>query len=80
MKLDTPKAIIVGSIIIAVGFFFNSAYERQLSYNKCVSMMFENPIDSGKYSEKWWIEKVCDYNVYVQKGNWREVIPNIKEK
>jgi hypothetical protein len=79
MNLNTPKAIIVGSIIIAVGFFFNSAYERQLSYNKCVSMMLENPADSEKYSEKWWIEKACDWNVYVMKGNWRDLIPNIKE-
>tara|TARA_B100001057_G_scaffold147958_1_gene147903 strand:- start:2168 stop:2407 length:240 start_codon:yes stop_codon:yes gene_type:complete len=79
MNSNTPKAIIVGSIIIAVGFFFNSAYERQLSYNKCVSMMLENPADSGKYSEKWWIEKACDWNVYVMKGNWRDLIPNIKE-
>ena len=79
MKLDTPTAIIIGSIIIAVGFFFNSAYERQLSYNKCVSMMLENPADSGKYSEKLWIEKACDWNVYVMKGNWRDLIPNIKE-
>jgi hypothetical protein len=51
MKLDTPKAIIVGSIIIAVGFFFNSAYDRQLSYNKCVSTMLANLADSSKYSE-----------------------------
>ena len=79
MNLNTPKAIIVGSIIIAVGFFFNSAYDRQLSYNKCVSMMLENPADSSKYSEKWWIEKACDWNVYVMKGNWRDLIPNIKE-
>ena len=80
MKLDTPKAIIIGSIIIAVGFFFNSAYDRQLSYNKCMRLMFENPIDSGKYSEKWWIEKACEWNVYVMKGNWKELIPNIKNK
>jgi len=79
MNLNTPKAIIVGSIIIAVGFFFNSAYDRQLSYNKCVNMMLENPADSSKYSEKWWIEKACDWNVYVMKGNWRDLIPNIKE-
>lgn len=79
MKLDTPKAIIIGSIIIAVGFFFNSAYERQLSYNKCVRIMFENPQREGsKYSERWWIEKACEWNVYVMKGNWNELIPNIK--
>ena len=42
-------------------------------------MMLENPADSGKYSEKWWIEKACDWNVYVMKGNWRDLIPNIKE-
>jgi hypothetical protein len=80
MKLDTPKAIIIGSIIIAVGFFFNSAYERQLSYNKCVRMMFESPRGGSRYSEKWWIEKACEWNVYVMKGNWDEFIPNIKNK
>ena len=80
MKLDTPTAIIIGSIIIAVGFFFNSAYERQLSYNKCVRMMVENPRGSSTYSQKWWIEKACEWNVYVMKGNWKEFIPNIKEK
>ena len=80
MKLDTPKAIIIGSIIVAVGFFFNSAYDRQLSYNKCVGMMLANPADSSKYSEKWWIEKACEWNVYVMKGNWGDFIPNIKNK
>ena len=80
MKLDTPKAIIIGSIIIAVGFFFNSAYERQLSYNMCVRMMVENPRGSSTYSQKWWIEKACEWNVYVMKGNWDEFIPNIKNK
>jgi hypothetical protein len=80
MKLDTPKAIIIGSIIIAVGFFFNSAYERQLSFNKCVKMMFENPSQGSKYSEKWWIEKACEWNVYVMRGNWNEFIPRFEKK
>ena len=80
MKLDTPKAIIIGSIIIAAGFFFNSAYERQLSYNKCVRMMVENPRGSSTYSQKWWIEKACEWNVYVMKGNWDEFIPSFKSK
>ena len=80
MKLDTPKAIIIGSIIIAVGFFFNSAYERQLSYNKCVRMMIENPQGGSTYSKKWWIEKACEWSVYVRKGNWDVIFPNIKNR
>ena len=79
MKLDTPKSIIIGSIIIAVGFFFNNAYERQLSYNKCVKMMFGNPGAGGKYSEKWYIEKACEWNVYVLEGSWKEFIPNFRK-
>ena len=81
MKLDTPKAIIIGSIIIAVGFFLNSAYERQLSYNKCVRMMKNNPVKGGggKYAEKWWIEYACEWNVYVLKGSWKELIPSFKK-
>jgi len=80
MKLDTSKAIIIGSIIIAVGFFFNSAYERQLSYNMCVKMMIENPRDSLVFSNKNWIEKACEWSVYVRKGNWDYIFPNIKKK
>lgn len=80
MKLDTPKAIIIGSILIAAGFFFNEAYERQLSYNKCKRMLLENPRGSSKFRSEWWVEKACEWNVYVMKGNWRELIPNFKEK
>ena len=80
MKLDTPKAIIIGSIIIAVGFFFSDAYERQLSYNKCERMLLEGPRGSSKYRSEWWVAKACEWNVYVMKGNWKELIPNFKEK
>ena len=80
MKLDTPKAIIIGSILIAAGFFFSEAYERQLSYNKCKRMLLENPRGSTKFRSEWWVEKACEWNVYVMKGNWRELIPNFKEK
>jgi hypothetical protein len=80
MKLDTPKAIIIGSIIIAVGFFFSDAYERQLSYNKCERMLLEDPRGSSKYRSGWWVAKACEWNVYVMKGNWKELIPDFKEK
>ena len=30
MKLDTPKAIIIGSILIAAGFFFNEEIQKGL--------------------------------------------------
>tara|TARA_Y100000590_G_scaffold368390_1_gene429026 strand:+ start:86 stop:325 length:240 start_codon:yes stop_codon:yes gene_type:complete len=79
MKLDTPKAIIIGSIIIAAGFFFSDAYERQLSYNKCVRMILENPGGQSKFKKKWWVEKACEWNVYVMKGNW-DIFLNFKEK
>ena len=38
MKLDIPKAIIIGAIIVVVGIFLNSAYERQLATNKCINL------------------------------------------
>jgi len=81
MKLDTPKAIIIGSIIIAAGFFFNDAYERQLSYNKCVRILTENPLGSGlnKFSKKWWIEEACEWNIYVMKGRFSELTPDFEE-
>ena len=79
MNLNTPKAIIIGSLIVAAGFFFNDSYQRQLSYNKCVRMMIEGPRSGGKTSQKWWIEKACEWNVYVMKGNWKELIPNFKK-
>ena len=80
MKLDTPKAIIIGSIIIAAGFFFNDAYERQLSFNKCTRMLSEGPRGSSKYRSQWWIEKACEWNVYVLKGSWKELIPEFQDK
>ena len=79
MKLDTPKAIIIGAIIIVLGIFFTDAYSRQLSYNKCVRILSEDPPRGGKYSKRWWIEKACEWNVYVAKGNWNELIPRFKE-
>ena len=80
MSLDTPKAIIIGAIIIAAGFFFNDAYERQLSYNKCVKMLSENPRGTTTNRQIWWIENACEWNVYVLKGSWKELIPDFKEK
>jgi len=79
MRLDTPKAIIIGAAIIVLGIFFNSSYERKLSYNKCVRMMTDNPARGGKYAERWWIEYACEWNVYVLKGSWKEFIPSFEK-
>ena len=79
MNLNTPKAIIIGSIIIAAGFFFSDAYDRQLSYNKCTRMLSEGPRGSSKFQSQWWIEKACEWNVYVMKGRFSELTPDFEE-
>jgi len=78
MKFDTPKAIIIGSIIVVVGFFLSDAYERQLSFNKCTRMLSEGPRGTSTNRSEWWIKKACEWNVYVMKGSWKELIPNFK--
>ena len=83
MKLDTPKAIIIGSIIIVAGLFFVNSYQKQLSYKVCVRMWMENPVETPrepKFGEKWFFEKACEYNVYVMNGNLPNFIPNFQEK
>ena len=79
MKLDTPKAIIIGSIIIVTGLFFISSYQKQLSYNKCARMMIDSPPSGAKYKQKWWFEKACEWNIYVMNGNWSAFIPDFKK-
>lgn len=43
--------------------------------------MKDNPVKGGggKYAEKWWIEYACEWNVYVLKGSWKELIPTFKK-
>jgi hypothetical protein len=45
---------------------------------KCKRMLLENPRGSSKLRSEWWVAKACEWNVYVMKGNWRELIPNFK--
>ena len=66
MKLDTQKAIIIGAIIVVVGIFLNSAYERQLATNKCINLYKENPTGSGYQQEEKWIKTFCEWHVYVK--------------
>ena len=68
MRLDTPKAIIIGSIIIATSVIFNGWYERGLAYNMCVRLFKENPFNRAKYDNPTFIKKYCEFNVIVKKG------------
>ena len=77
MKLDVPKAIIIGAIIVAAGFFFNSTYERQLSYNICVKMFKEHP-PSG-YNDEKLQKKLCKWHIYVQGKNRPDFVLNFKK-
>ena len=43
-------------------------------------MLSEGPRGSSKFQSQWWIEKACEWNVYVMKGNWKELIPDFKER
>jgi|TARA_R110000803_G_scaffold63307_1_gene123929 hypothetical protein len=69
MKLDVPKAIIIGSIIVAVTVIFNGWYERGLAYNTCVRMIKENPFNRANYDNPKFIKKYCEWNVIVKKGS-----------
>lgn len=69
MKLDIPKAIIIGALIVAAGFFFNSMYERQLAYNICMKMFKNDPIKQFPYNKKSVREKMCKWHVYVLDRN-----------
>lgn len=66
MKLDTPKAIIIGALIVVAGIFLNSAYERQLIFNKCVNLYKENPTGRAYQQEEKWIKTFCEWHVYVK--------------
>ena len=78
MKLDTAKAIIIGSLIVAAGFFFNSMYERQLAYNICTKMFKEHPYP-GAYREEKVQKKFCKWHVYVLGKNRPEFMLNFKK-
>lgn len=77
MKLDTAKAIIIGALIVAAGFFFNSMYERQLAYNICTKMFKEHPPSS--YKDEKAQKKHCKWHVYVLGKNQPEFILNFKK-
>lgn len=67
MNLDTPKAIIIGALIVVVGIFLNSAYERQLAFNKCVRLYKENPGGFTDYERAdKWLKTFCEYHIYVR--------------
>lgn len=67
MKIDTIKAIIIGSLIVGASIFLNGMYERQLAYNVCTKMFKENP-RSG-YNRLETQEAYCKWHVYVNNRN-----------
>jgi len=79
MKLDVPKAIIIGSIIVAVSVIFNGWYERGIAYNMCVRLFEENPFNKAKYNDPTFIKKYCEFNVIVKKGTDPEFILKYSE-
>ena len=77
MKLDTAKAIIIGALIVAAGFFFNSMYERQLAYNICTKMFKEHP--ASTYRDEKAQKEMCKWHVYVLGKNRPEFLLNFKK-
>ena len=79
MKLDTAKAIIIGALIVAAGFFFNSMYERQLAYNICTKMFKEHPPSGYGYKDEKVQKKFCKWHVYVLGKNRPEFILDFRK-
>ena len=76
MKLDVPKAIIIGALIIAASYFLSGMYERQLAFNVCKKIFSAHP--NPEYDDAVLIKNVCKFHVYVQNRNNPDLMEALK--